>query len=108
MRQRIVRVAVAAVLIALLLFAVPLAVVIRTALFDDERRELERTALQAAVRIDPDFAHDDPVELPPNEQQVGVYEVSLELRFGPGPKPETPLFNAPPPARSPTARLVAS
>ena len=53
-RQRIVRVAGAAVVIALLLFAVPLAVVIRTALFDDERRELEGTALQAAVRIDPD------------------------------------------------------
>ena len=73
-------------LIALLLFAVPLAVIIRTALFDDERRELERTALQAAVRIDPDFAHDEPVELPPNEQQVGVYDVSLRLRFGHGPK----------------------
>ena len=55
-RQRIVRAAVAAVAIALLLFAVPLAVIIRTALFDDERRELEGAALQAAVRIDPDFA----------------------------------------------------
>ncbi|HEX3198415.1 MAG TPA: HAMP domain-containing sensor histidine kinase [Propionibacteriaceae bacterium] len=85
-RQRIVRVAVAAVVIALLLFAVPLAVVIRTALFDDERRELEGTALQAAVRIDPDFAHDDPIELPPNEQQVGVYDVALRLRFGHGPQ----------------------
>ena len=86
-RQRIVRVAIAAVAIALLLFAVPLAVIIRTALFDDERRELERAALQAAVRIDPDFAHDKPVELPPNEQHVGVYDVgSLLRRFGHGPK----------------------
>ena len=90
-RERIVRVAVAAVAIALLLFAVPLAVIIRTALFDDERRELERTALQAAVRIDPDFAHDDPVELPPNEQHVGVYDVSLQLRFGHGPKTGDPV-----------------
>ncbi len=85
-RQRIVRVAIAAVAIALLLFAVPLAVIIRTALFDDERRELEGVALQAAVRIDPDFAHDDPIELPPNEQQVGVYDVGSRLRFGHGPK----------------------
>ena len=85
-RQRIVRVAIAAVAIALLLFAVPLAVIIRTALFDDERRELEGAALQAAVRIDPDFAHDDPIELPPNEQQVGVYDVGSRLRFGHGPK----------------------
>jgi signal transduction histidine kinase len=85
-RQRIVRVAVAAVVIALLLFAVPLAVIIRTALFDDERRELEGAALQAAVRIDPDFAHDDPVELPPSEQQVGVYDVGFRLRFGHGPQ----------------------
>jgi signal transduction histidine kinase len=85
-RQRIVRVAIAAVVIALLLFAVPLAVIIRTALFDDERRELEGVALQAAVRIDPDFAHDNPVELPPNERQVGVYDMSLLLRFGHGPQ----------------------
>jgi signal transduction histidine kinase len=84
-RERIVRVAVAAVAIALLLFAVPLAVVVRTALFDDERRELEGAALQAAVRIDPDFAHDEPVELPHNEQRVGVYDVGLRLRLGHGP-----------------------
>jgi signal transduction histidine kinase len=87
MRQRIVRVAVAAVAIALLLFAVPLAVIVRSALFDDERRELQAAALQAAVRIDPDFAHDDPVELPHNsDQQVGVYDVGLRLRSGQGPK----------------------
>jgi signal transduction histidine kinase len=86
-RQRIVRVAVAAVAIALLLFAVPLAVIVRSALFDDERRELEGAALQAAVRIDPDFAHGDSVELPHNtDQQVGVYDVSLRLRFGHGPE----------------------
>ena len=90
-RQRIVRVAIAAVAIALLLFAVPLAVIMRTALFDDERRELEGAALQAAVRIDPDFAHDDPVELPPNEQQVGVYDVGSRLRSGHGPKTGDPV-----------------
>lgn len=85
-RERIVRVAIAAVAIALLLFAVPLAVIVRSALFDDERRELEGTALQGAVRIDPDFVHGDPIELPHlSDQQAGAYDVSLRLRFGLGP-----------------------
>jgi signal transduction histidine kinase len=85
-RKRIARVAVAAVAIALLLFAVPLAVIVRSALFDDERHELEAAALQGAVRIDPDFSHDEPVELPHNsDQQVGAYDVSSRLRFGLGP-----------------------
>jgi signal transduction histidine kinase len=85
-RERIVRVAVAAVAIALLLFAVPLAVIVRSALFNDERRELEGAALQTAVRIDPDFARGGPVELRHNsDQQVGVYDVSSRLRFGLGP-----------------------
>ena len=39
------------------MFAVPLAVIVRSALFDDERRELQATALQGAVRIDPDFGN---------------------------------------------------
>jgi signal transduction histidine kinase len=85
-RERIVRVAVAAVAIALLLFAVPLAVIVRSALFDDERSELEAAALRGAVRIDPDFSRDEPVELPHNsDQQVGAYDVSSRLRFGLGP-----------------------
>jgi hypothetical protein len=78
---------VAAVAIALLLFAVPLAVIVRSALFDGERRELQAAALRAAVRMDPDFAHDNPVELPHNrDQQVGVYDVGLRLRAGQGPQ----------------------
>src|SRR6185312_5266291 len=45
----------------------------------------------AAVRIDPDFAHDDPIERPPNEQQLVGYDVSLQLRFGHGPKTGDPV-----------------
>jgi signal transduction histidine kinase len=86
-RERIVRVAVAAVAIALLLFAVPLAVIVRSALFDDERRELQAAALRTAVRIDPDFAHGDRVDLPrKSDRQVGVYDGGLRLRFGRGPE----------------------
>jgi hypothetical protein len=47
-------------------------VIIRTALFDDDSCELEAAALQAAVRIDPDFAHDDPVEPPPNDNKSSM------------------------------------
>jgi signal transduction histidine kinase len=42
--------------------------------------------LQGAVRIDPDFSRDEPIELPHNsDQQVGAYDVSSRLRFGRGP-----------------------
>ncbi|MFI1094836.1 sensor histidine kinase [Streptomyces sp. NPDC020917] len=87
MRQRVVRVAVAAVLIALVLLALPLVVGIRYAYFADERGELERDALAAAVRVSPQFTAGDPVELPrPAEgTHVGVYDAALRLKAGSGP-----------------------
>src|SRR3954464_12559851 len=65
MRRRVSRVAIVAVAVALVLLAVPFAVGIRISFFADERTELERAALAAAVRVGPDFAAGDPVELPP-------------------------------------------
>ncbi|MFB8353010.1 sensor histidine kinase [Streptomyces niveus] len=87
MRQRVVRVALVAALVALLLLAVPLAVVIRASFFADERGELERTAMAGAVRVSPDFATGDPVELPSkrSEGRLGVYDAKLRLRTGTGP-----------------------
>ncbi|MET7618030.1 HAMP domain-containing sensor histidine kinase [Streptomyces sp. NPDC005408] len=87
MRQRVVRVALVAALVALALLAVPLAVVIRASFFADERGELEREATAAAVRVSPDFAAGDPVELPrgQSEGQLGVYDLGLRLRAGTGP-----------------------
>ena len=86
MRSRIVRVAVTALLVALVLFAVPLAVVARVALVYEERLELERVALEAGVRVGPDFARGDPVELPVDSTHtVGVYDTSLRLQNGRGP-----------------------
>lgn len=87
MRQRVARVAVMAVLVALVLLAVPLAVVIRASFFADERTELQRDALAAAVRVSPQFAAGDPVELPPGQSdgRIGVYDLSLRLRTGNGP-----------------------
>ena len=87
MRQRVARVAVVAVLVALVLLAVPLAVVIRASFFADERGELERDALAAAVRVSPQFAKGDPVELPParSDGRLGVYDATtMRLRAGSG------------------------
>ncbi|MYT25417.1 hypothetical protein GTW69_34980 [Streptomyces sp. SID7760] len=64
MRQRVVRVAVAAVLVALVLLAGPLAVVAQRSLFEDEPGALERTALAATIAVGPDFTAGDAVEPP--------------------------------------------
>ncbi|MGW1550578.1 HAMP domain-containing sensor histidine kinase [Streptomyces sp. NPDC002346] len=87
MRQRVVRVALVAASVVLVLLAVPLAVVIRASFFADERGELQRDAMAAVIRVSPDFTAGDPVELPPgqSEGQLGVYDTALRLRAGTGP-----------------------
>lgn len=88
MRQRVVRVALVAAAVALVLLAVPLAVAIRVSFFADERGELERDAMAAAVRVGADFSTGDPVELPSGsaEGPLGVYDGTLRLRSGTGPR----------------------
>lgn len=88
MRQRVVRVAVGAVAVALVLFAVPLAIMVRSAFFTQERVELERAALAAALRVGPQFATGDQVELPAAaaDNPVGVYDRKMRLRAGKGPR----------------------
>jgi signal transduction histidine kinase len=88
MRRRVSRVALATALVSLVLVAVPFAIGIRISFFADERTELERAALAAAVQVGPDFTGKDPVELPPaiNDGQVAVYDRSLALRAGTGPQ----------------------
>ncbi|MFJ4848580.1 MULTISPECIES: sensor histidine kinase [unclassified Streptomyces] len=87
MRQRVARVALVAALVAVVLLAVPLALVIRAALFADERNELEREALAAAVRVSPQFAAGDAVELPAarDGELLGVYDTAWRRRWGTGP-----------------------
>ncbi|GAA1560545.1 HAMP domain-containing sensor histidine kinase [Kribbella hippodromi] len=87
MRRRVSRVAIAAVLVSLILLAIPFAIGIRVSFFAGERSELERAALAAAVQVGPDFTANDPVELPPamTDGQVAVYDRSLHLRAGSGP-----------------------
>ncbi|MFD8214530.1 sensor histidine kinase [Streptomyces sp. NPDC059697] len=87
MRQRVVRVALTAALVAVVLLAVPLAVVIRSSLYADQRDTLERVALAAAVRVSPDYTTGDPVELPaaPAGGHLGLYDRHQRLRSGSGP-----------------------
>ncbi|KUN04556.1 histidine kinase [Streptomyces yokosukanensis] len=87
MRQRVVRVAVVAALVAVVLLAVPLALAIRTALYADQRDTLERAALAGAVRVSPDYVTGDPVELsaPPAGGHLGLYDPQARLRAGSGP-----------------------
>ncbi|WP_427896165.1 histidine kinase dimerization/phospho-acceptor domain-containing protein [Kribbella sp. GL6] len=88
MRRRVVRVALAAALVSLVLVAVPLAIGIRISFLADERAELERSALAAAVQVGPDFTAGDPVELPrpATDGQLAVYDRTLRLRAGTGPQ----------------------
>ncbi|MEU6223798.1 HAMP domain-containing sensor histidine kinase [Streptomyces sp. NPDC047042] len=88
MRQRVVRVALTAALVAVVLLAFPLALAIRSSLYADQRDTLERTALSGAVRVSPDYATGDPVELPapPAGGRLGLYDPALRLRAGTGPR----------------------
>ena len=94
MRQRVVRVALTAALVAVVLLAVPLALAIRSSLYADQRDTLERSVLAAAVRVSPDFVTGDPVELPapPSGGRLGLYDPQLRLRAGSGPRSgDTPV-----------------
>ncbi|MFD8002202.1 sensor histidine kinase [Streptomyces mirabilis] len=88
MRQRVVRVAVTAVLVALVLLAIPLALAVRATLYADQRDSLERAALAAAVRVNPDYATGDPAELPPPGpgERLGLYDPKPRLHTGTGPR----------------------
>ncbi|MFF3861347.1 sensor histidine kinase [Streptomyces sp. NPDC002209] len=87
MRARVVRVALVAAAVALLLLAVPLAVAVRFTFLADENGELEREAMATVVRVGPDFAAGDPVELPGGRDEVGrgIYDAAGRLRSGAGP-----------------------
>ncbi|MEU6658086.1 HAMP domain-containing sensor histidine kinase [Streptomyces sp. NPDC046821] len=88
MRKRVVRVALTAALVAVVLLAVPLALAIRSSLYADRRDSLERAALSGAVRVSPDYATGDPVELPgpPAGGRIGLYDRQSRLRAGSGPR----------------------
>lgn len=88
MRRRILTVALSAVVLAVLLLGVPLAVAIDRNAYAEERGELERAALQAAVVVSPTYRSGDPAELPHVEPpiHVGLYTVDGDRVAGRGPE----------------------
>jgi signal transduction histidine kinase len=80
------RVAVVAVMVAMVLFAVPLALVSRSLLIEREQAELELAARTALTAVGTDIASKDPVELPPADPAVAVavYSPDGVLRAGSG------------------------
>jgi signal transduction histidine kinase len=87
MRHRIVRVAVASAALALLMFLVPLAVALLNLGLAQERSDLEREALNAALMVDPAFSGQDPPEVPPAAPGIdlGLYNTAGGLVAGTGP-----------------------
>ncbi len=87
MRREVARAAVTAAWIALAVLAVPLAIAVYLLVLGDERGELERVALRAAIQVDASFNAADPAELPPPEpgSQIGLYDRTGRLRTGTGP-----------------------
>jgi signal transduction histidine kinase len=86
-RRRILTVALSAVVLAVALLGVPLAIAIERNAVTEERGELERAALQAAVTVSPTYRTGDPVELPeaPAGIDVGLYTVDGIRVVGAGP-----------------------
>jgi hypothetical protein len=88
MRRRILRATVAAVVCAVLLFAVPLGVAALRLYRQDEVRELQQTADQVAVSVPRQLrGSGDPMELPRTEggTRIAVYDTGARLVTGSGP-----------------------
>ena len=92
MRRRIVRVALASAVLAVALFALPLAIAVQRIYLGDAQAALERTALRTAVTVGPDFAGADPAELPDPRvgEQLGLYDPRGQLVSGSGPHQADP------------------
>lgn len=87
MRRRILRVALTAVVVAILVLGLPLAFAVNRIVHADERSELEKLALSAAVTVSPDYATGDGIELPSTESRVrlAVYDDHGQRVSGAGP-----------------------
>lgn len=88
MRRRILWVTMASVVLAVAVLGLPLALTVSHIVGADERRELERLALRAAVSVSPSTLSGDPVELPATEDGVslGVYDARGRRITGSGPQ----------------------
>ncbi|GAB2962994.1 HAMP domain-containing histidine kinase [Amycolatopsis acidiphila] len=86
MRKRIIALTLAAAVLAISLFGLPLAVGVAKYYLDDERRELERTADSTALTIADQLAHGSLLPLPiDSETGLAVYAPDGSLLAGDGP-----------------------
>ncbi|WP_392544381.1 ATP-binding protein [Oryzobacter telluris] len=115
MRRRVLTAILSVTAVAIVLFAVPLAVVVRQLVDEDAALRVEREAVLAAREVPADFAtSDDPVELPESADAItlGLYSPDGRLVAGAGPEPVEEavlgaLGNRVVEARLDDARLVA-
>jgi signal transduction histidine kinase len=86
-RKKILIVALTAVALAVTMFGVPLALLISRNVTSQERSEIERMALRAAVQISPADVSGSPVRLPRDAEAepVGLYDPNGRLVQGTGP-----------------------
>jgi signal transduction histidine kinase len=86
-RRRILVVALSAAILAIAVFGIPLAFAVDHSITADERSELERLGLRAAVTVSPSYVSGDPVELPATHapEELGVYDASGQRVTGAGP-----------------------
>jgi signal transduction histidine kinase len=87
MRRRIGALAIAAAVLAISLFGLPLAAGVAKYNVDDERAELERIAANAALSIADDLSGPRAPALQPvgPKSSIGLYSVTGQLRSGTGP-----------------------
>lgn len=87
MRQAILRVAITATVVALLLMAVPLALAVRQLFYSNESGELERAALRAAAVVDLTDSTGESLRVPGIEADIALaaYDRNGRLVSGNGP-----------------------
>jgi signal transduction histidine kinase len=98
---------------AVVLFAVPLALVLAQSYRDREQLRLQRDTVAATREVDLSRASGDPVEVPPSRDQLAVYDRAGRRRAGQGPARADALTRAAlttgrPQARSGSGHLLAA
>lgn len=93
MRGRILAVALTAVAVAVTLLGLPLAIALQQLVLADERGELQRQALVAAVAVPDDVDHAPFIPLPQEDPSVrlGVYDLAGRKVAGEGPAQADPV-----------------
>ncbi len=113
MRRRLVLAIAGVASIAVVLFAVPLALVLAQSYRDREQLRLQRDTVAATREIDLSRVTGDPVEVPPSRDRLAVYDRTGRRMAGRGPARADALTRAAlttgrPQARSSSGQLLAA